>query len=415
MIKGGGKAIYGAYNVSGLAVNRSGLTQVKYAAVTQEGAGIRSQYQVVLNGDLEFYLYEPVTITSRVTGLKGTTFPVNRKVYLIRQSTIPTNQADINRYTVAETTSDEDGEFEFDVQNMSGNYTVVFPAESRAATMTVKLEVPASQVFQYRSYTVEYTEAARGYSNPNTKFTLDASGTAAELYIAYAPDPDNITQDNIVTGIAIAKSSTGKYVVTGKAANVFLNCEGTFILYSSSGYTSSFSVTSFTWVFFDDCLSGDTKITMADGSQKELRDVKAGDMVLDASLEATRVKEVRSGKKNAHHVIYRFENGVEIDETHDHRFFNVEQGFFQRLKMWRQGEHALMADGSRAAFQSRTLLWEEAEEFGIWTESGSYFANGLLSGDVTANRYLLDEVSVEKAAEMALTIDPHDVEKGLKL
>jgi hypothetical protein len=38
---------------------------------------------------------------------------------------------------------------------------------------------------------------------------------------------------------------------------------------------------------------------------------------------------------------------------------------------------------------------EEAECFGLWTESEEYFANGLLSGNAGANRPLLAEATFE--------------------
>ena len=43
--------------------------------------------------------------------------------------------------------------------------------------------------------------------------------------------------------------------------------------------------------------------------------------------------------------------------------------------------------------------------FGLWTESGYYWANGLLSGDASANLPLLSDCTAEKAVEMAESLE----------
>ena len=101
------------------------------------------------------------------------------------------------------------------------------------------------------------------------------------------------------------------------------------------------------------------------------------------------------------HTLYHFDDETIIDEIHEHRFYNVDQGFWQKLKNWHIGEHAKRLDGGAPALVSVEPKEERAEMFGIWVERGSYWANGLLSGDASANRPLLADATVEQAIDMA--------------
>lgn len=148
------------------------------------------------------------------------------------------------------------------------------------------------------------------------------------------------------------------------------------------------------------CLSGDTLITMADGASKRLDALAVGELVLAADGSATTVMEIKSGRFAAYHTLYTFEDGTVVDETGRHRFYNADQGFWQHLSDWALGEHAVNAAGERIALVSVRTVNEEAEQFGLWTDSGDYYANGLLSGDASANARLLSEATAELMANM---------------
>ncbi len=154
------------------------------------------------------------------------------------------------------------------------------------------------------------------------------------------------------------------------------------------------------------CLSGDTPITMADGSTRPLRELRFGDQVLAGSGEATGVISVSRGRMHHYHTLYTFEDGTVIDESADHRFYNVDLGYWAWLKDWRIGDRARRVDGSTTALVSRERVDEPAECFGLWTESRDYWAGGLLSGETMANQRLLAEASAELAAEMLGSIEP---------
>ena len=154
-----------------------------------------------------------------------------------------------------------------------------------------------------------------------------------------------------------------------------------------------------------DCLSGDTMITMIDGTTKRMDRLSVGDVVLSDGGVPTKIHTIRHGHFNDYHILYHFEDGTVIDETHQHRFYNVEQGFWQRLQRWNIGDHAINKDGAEIALVSVERLEEKAEMFGIWTDSGTYYANGLLSGAAFCNKNLLEEATAEQAVDMMLSAD----------
>ena len=157
------------------------------------------------------------------------------------------------------------------------------------------------------------------------------------------------------------------------------------------------------------CLSGDTLITLADRTEKRLDELTGTEMVLGGDLHPARILRLARGLWSDRHTLYHFDDETVIDETHEHRFYNVEQGFWQKLKNWRVGDHAKRLDGGAPALVSVEPKEERAEMFGIWVERGSYWANGLLSGDASANRPLLANATVEQAIDMAESLREKDL------
>lgn len=159
------------------------------------------------------------------------------------------------------------------------------------------------------------------------------------------------------------------------------------------------------------CLSGDTLITLFDGSFRRLDELQVGDILLAGSGEPTLVSKVGRGLWRPYHILYRFADGTVIDEISTHRFYNAEQGFWQKLEQWNIGEHAQRQDGSLVQLIQIERVDEEAECFGLWTESGDYFANGLLSGDASCNQPLLDDATFEQAMDMAMSLSELELEQ----
>lgn len=159
------------------------------------------------------------------------------------------------------------------------------------------------------------------------------------------------------------------------------------------------------------CLSGDTRITLADGTERRLDELTGGELVLGGDLRPARILRLARGMWSDRHTLYHFDDGTTIDEIHEHRFYDVDQGFWQKLKCWRIGDRARHLDGGTPALVAVEPVEERAEMFGIWVERGSYWANGLLSGDASANRPLLADATAEQAADMAASLDERAVER----
>jgi hypothetical protein len=120
--------------------------------------------------------------------------------------------------------------------------------------------------------------------------------------------------------------------------------------------------------------------------------------------EKTRVLEVKRKAFDPSHTLYFFENDIIIDVVGSHRFYNVEKGYWEHLYKWKLGEHALDFKGNKIKLLSKKKIFERKERFNLSTESGRYYANGLLSGPARCNKELLKDMTLKEAAKMLTTI-----------
>lgn len=153
------------------------------------------------------------------------------------------------------------------------------------------------------------------------------------------------------------------------------------------------------------CLSGDTLITMADGSQQRLDELKESSVVA-SPYGPTNVLQLSQGKySSAKHTKYYFENNIIIDETNDHRFFNIDQGIFQIMKKWNIGDRALDINNNEVKLLSKEVIHEDILCYGIWTDNGTYYANNLLSGCTASNKHLFENMTADQMITMMQSID----------
>lgn len=143
----------------------------------------------------------------------------------------------------------------------------------------------------------------------------------------------------------------------------------------------------------DTCLLGDTMVTMADRSTKQIKDIQIGDKVLSLNLETgeqvTRTvifSDAAMAKQAASWDEWEFEDGTVIKTAHRHEFFNVEKGKFAYLDEWEIGQHTYKQDGTTPALIKHTVHQEMVNHYKITLEgSTNFFANGLLTGDRYCN------------------------------
>lgn len=148
----------------------------------------------------------------------------------------------------------------------------------------------------------------------------------------------------------------------------------TGIIYVSSTYT---------------CLTGDTLVTMADGTQKRLDAISVGDEVLSydwntMTLVPNRIVYTDKDEGKMHDRLdkWTFDDGTVIQTVHRHEFYNADACEMRYMDTWKLGEHACRMDGTKVALVSHEIVPGEVRHYKITGEKGTnYYANGLLTGD----------------------------------
>lgn len=244
----------------------------------------------------------------------------------------------------------------------------------------------------------------KGCSNCNeTGIAVDLDNPTAEALLE-AVHSANIMGENgsgfyNLSSMYNQTNESGKtFIVWAEAEEGPLTIEGFTV---TDGYTGS-------------CLSGDTLITLADGSAKRLDCLEETD-ILQGENGPVRVKHLARGLYGKRHTLYHFDNGVVVDETGPHRFYNVTQGFWQHLSRWKIGDCAVDENGQKVALTATEQVVEPCERFGVWTEDGSYYANGLLSGATSCNRRLMADATMEQMVDMMVSMEERQLLEMLGL
>lgn len=313
----------------------------------------------------------------------------------------------LKKNIIATAWADKNGSFQFsNISHSDGvvsMWMTVAPKHATLASLTYRLTI-IYDPDEGHVYTHDFSGANGEYAYPRYTITGQCSSNIEKVFLSQT---DNTTDLSILkenTRVEVQPDSTGTFKIqyTGENKESGLS----YVVWAMSKSDAIFSVAS---VLTDNdpsaCLSGDTMITMADGSQQRMDTLSVGDIVLSEGGVSSRIYATHNGKFSSYHTLYHFEDGTVIDETHPHRFYNVDQGFWQRLQLWNIGDHAINQDGVMIALQSVEHLDESVEMFGIWTDSGTYYANGLLSGAASCNQKLLADVTAEQAVDMMLSAD----------
>lgn len=140
----------------------------------------------------------------------------------------------------------------------------------------------------------------------------------------------------------------------------------------------------------DTCLTGDTLITMSDGTARRIDTIKVGDKILSYNPETGELEgdevtysDSTENKQHDNFDVWTFADGTIIKTVHRHRFYNVERNGMIYMDEWKIGEHARRKDGVIVTLVSHQNVKETVKHYTIFTKNQNYFANGLLSG----NRY----------------------------
>lgn len=222
----------------------------------------------------------------------------------------------------------------------------------------------------------------------------DLTGTNGTNKVTYAvaPYPAATATSSWITTAANA----GKfYLGTNRVpyATTRLNYNGYF--YARDVYANGLSVDSrLTALEEQICLIEGSKIKMADGTEKNIEDVKTGDMILSydpangKQIEAMALQSVRTGVAKDYDVLI-FENGNYAELFKEHSIYNVELGYPCSHKEWKVGDIGLMVDGNQSALARITTSRHAIvkQRYVLCTTTGLYFANGILMGIWPSTKY----------------------------
>lgn len=136
------------------------------------------------------------------------------------------------------------------------------------------------------------------------------------------------------------------------------------------------------------CLSPNTKILMADKTEKEIYKLSKGDKILSYNPATMKIEEdeitytdSQETKVAGSYDIYTFDDGTKIETINRHRFYNYEQQKMVYMDEWLIGDHAVTKDGKLTKLISHIYVPRETRHYTLFTKNQNYFANGLLSGN----------------------------------
>lgn len=359
---------------------------------------------ITVVGEIVGYFIKPILLHEvSVYNISGVMTPGDRMIYL--SSGFEGGSIDALRNNVmAVAYADSEGNFEFtNIKYPDGTvslWTTALAKDATTASLTYELSIVDFDPSVGDLLTYSFNEPEGEYKHPLYTINGTCSEDIETIYMSATGNALSVTQlmENMCCSVT-PTDGTFKIEYTGEY-------EQDYIIWGLSKNDGHLTVNEMT-IKNDNsvCLSGDTLITMADGSTKRMDNICVGDVVLSKDGLPSRVHTTRRGRFSNYHTLYYFEDGTVINETHPHRFYNVDQGFWQRLQLWNIGDRAINQDGKEVALISVERLEEEIEMFGIWTDSGTYFANGLLSGAASCNKELLAEATAEQAIDMMLSAD----------
>lgn len=139
------------------------------------------------------------------------------------------------------------------------------------------------------------------------------------------------------------------------------------------------------------CLSGDTLITMADGSQKRIDQINKGDKILayhKGKLVEDEVKftDALANKERNDVTIYYFDNNTKLTVIKDHRLFNVRTNKYTHLSEFIAGDETIDLHGHKLKLVKKERINKMTNHYTIFTKKyNTYFANNLLAGNIFSN------------------------------
>lgn len=263
----------------------------------------------------------------------------------------------------------------------SGTYTITVKAKGTNFNESVASN-SVSYVVQSISYTVTITQDSSTVGYGTIDNVYDGQNTSGTL-LGSGPGEYTITSGYLY--IACSTANGGNEYV-----NAYITGEITEIEYTTSYGIYKVAGNGSLEINVGTCLTGDTLITLADGSQKRIDEITLNDKVLSYNPNTMKLEEdniiycdSNLNKEFTEYDVWTFENGTIIKTVHRHRLYNAEKQRMVYMDEWNIGEHAINIKGEQVKLLKHENIKEKVNHYTIFTNNQNYFANGLLAG----NRY----------------------------
>ncbi len=220
-------------------------------------------------------------------------------------------------------------------------------------------------------------------TSPNVKF-IYLNGTVATI------SANGVYSNVVYICVLEHYSYGGTPTVTGATLSDFTN-----------GFWLKNNVEFHTWGTWGICLTGDTMISLSDGSVKRIDKLQLRDEYLSYNLDTGAL--VKDSGYRLDNLFTRlipyekiadrynkctFDDGTIINEVHGHRFFNVTKKEFIYLMFWEIGDRIYKIDGTTPKLISKETIFETTKHYSVSTKKHhNGFANGCLYGDKHTQKY----------------------------
>lgn len=265
------------------------------------------------------------------------------------------------------------------------------------------------------THTVKVKAKANGYRDSEFSNEVSYTKTPAGYKVTFASDFSSIAYaggelSNVTltanTGVSTPLTSAARGLIwqgvstLTSSRTVALGISYTDINGVQDNFNQYLTLTSDITITYanDTCLTGDTLITLADGTTKRIDAITLADRVLaynpeTMTLEADEIIRCDSDKIKTHseYDIWTFDDDSVVKTVHRHRLYNVEKQAMVYMDEWNIGEHAIKMDGTKVALVNHANVREEVRHYTIFTNHQNYFVNGLLSGNRYTKRLCIDD------------------------
>ena len=154
------------------------------------------------------------------------------------------------------------------------------------------------------------------------------------------------------------------------------------------------------------CFVKGTKITLADGTTKNVEDITYDDKLLtwnfdEGRLDTADIFWIAKESKAPLYWEVTFSDNTKLGlvgaKNKSHRLFNLEQGKFAYPQDFNEGEHTIKEDGSLVTITSCVKLQKEVTYYNLATSKRlNNYANGILTGCRFTNIYPIQDMKYVK-------------------